>query len=126
LRKLNPSERRRQPRFPFHGHASLHRESAAWTVRLLDVSRGGALVVAPENWHGAVGERFELAIPVAAGAEYVRAEATVARLQGRLVGLRCAALDLSKLVALSRLVELNLGAPTLLERDMRALMSEGA
>ncbi|HSO08002.1 MAG TPA: PilZ domain-containing protein [Pelomicrobium sp.] len=122
----NPIDRRASARFPFHGHATLRRGDTLWDVRLLDVSRSGALVVVPESWPGVVGDRFDLAIPVVAGAEYVRAEARVARSQGRLVGLFCVALDLSNLVALSRLVELNLGSPRLLERDLPSLLTEAS
>lgn len=117
-------ERRRRPRFPFHGRATLRSGAAAWDVRLLDVSGAGALVVAPERFSGAPGDRCELVIPVVSGAESVRAEARIARRQGRLVGLACVALDLSNLVALSRLVELNLGSPRLLERDLPSLLAE--
>jgi hypothetical protein len=121
-----PTDRRRHPRFPFHGHASLRRGDTGWPVRLLDVSRRGALVVVPEAWCGEPGSRYELVIPVVPGAEYVRAEAVVRRRAGRLVGLACDALDLSSLVALSRLVDLNLGSPELLGRDLKDLLSERA
>lgn len=126
MKNDRPTDRRRHPRFPFHGHASLNRGDTRWPVQLLDVSRRGALVVVPEAWGGEPGSRYELVIPVVSGAEYVRAEAVVRRRAGRLVGLACGALDLSSLVALARLVDLNLGSSQLLERDLPGLLSERA
>ncbi|MCK6410655.1 MAG: PilZ domain-containing protein, partial [Thauera sp.] len=46
----------------------------------------------------------------------------VAHCEPGLIGLACRAIDLDSVTVLRRLIELNLGDPTLLERDLHALV----
>lgn len=109
-------------RFPFHGRATLHLGCREWPARLLDVSRHGALLWVAEPGCVRCGDACALVIPVVVGAEAVRSTARIAYLQDRIVGVRCDPPDRSSLVALGRLVEMNLGYPRLLDRDLGALL----
>ena len=51
-------------------------------------------------------------------------EARVVHVEGRYAGLRCLAIDLDSVTHLRRLVELNLGDPALLERELSALIGD--
>ena len=55
----------------------------------------------------------------------IRIDMTVQRTHqdGQLVGLRCIAIDADSIGQLRRLVELNLGDPGLLDREMHLLLS---
>jgi len=48
----------------------------------------------------------------------------VAHAEGHHTGLRCRAIDLDSVTHLRRLIELQLGDPALLERDLAELMAQ--
>ena len=51
-------------------------------------------------------------------------KARVSHVEWRYAGLRCLAIDLDSVTHLRRFVELNLGNPELLERELSALLSD--
>ena len=54
----------------------------------------------------------------------IRMQGTVAHTEGLYLGLSCRNLDIDSATHLRRLVELNLGDPALLEREVSALVAE--
>jgi hypothetical protein len=89
---------------------------------LIDISLNGALLHKPENWQAAMGEPVEMTVVLdheASSTITMRAE--VAHLDGDKIGLRCRDIDMESISHLRRLVELNLGDPELLERELESL-----
>ena len=55
------------------------------------------------------------------GARVMAVSAEVAHIESHCVGLLCRSIDLDSVTHLRRLIELQLGAPSLLERDLAEL-----
>ena len=90
-------------------------------VQVQDLSLKGALVVAREPW--AVGTTCQLTVPLANTDTHVSITMSmqVAQMQEQHIGLVCRSIDLDSVTHLRRLIELQLGDPTMLERDLAAL-----
>lgn len=56
--------------------------------------------------------------------DQISMESAVTHVEGRRAGLHCLTIDLDSVTHLRRLVELNLGDPALLERELSALIAE--
>jgi hypothetical protein len=118
-------EGRRFSRFPFGARALLHGRDGAWDSELVDISLKGALVTYPADATVQVGDPLRLDLLVDDGAIIICMTAKVAHLAGGRVGLRCQHIDLESITHLRRLVELNLGDPTKLDRELHALGDSG-
>ena len=91
-----------------------------WAVDLHDVSLKGLLVKRPNGWNGDPNQPFEASIQLADDTR-VRMEVVLTRTQSDLLGFVCRHIDLDSISHLRRLVELNLGDDSLLERELAAL-----
>jgi hypothetical protein len=88
---------------------------------VLDLSLKGCLVEFREGARALSAERdYEIRIHLGEGVEIVM-EASLAHNEQSRAGFACRYIDLDSACALRRLVELNLGDPELLERDLEAL-----
>jgi hypothetical protein len=90
-------------------------------TELLDISLKGALVNVPPQWAGRLGDVCRIDLQLADDAK-ITMSAVVAHVEGRHVGLRCEDIDLDSITHLRRLVELNAGDPSLLERELGVLL----
>jgi len=117
----NPQDRRDFWRAPFRAPAQLIDVSGTWDVRLCDISLKGALVELPSGWSGLQGGKCRIRLELALGAT-ISMDATVAHLDGKHLGLRCDEIDIDSITHLRRLVELNAGDESLLDRELVALL----
>lgn len=115
------ADRRQFWRAAFHSPVRLICQDESTPAELVDISLKGALMDVPAAWRGKVGDACRLSLQLAADAAIVM-EAAVSHREGRRVGLRCQNIDLDSVTHLRRLVELNAGDPTLLERELSALV----
>lgn len=117
-------QRRHYSRIGFDSPARLLIGSESLALRVVDLSLHGALLDLPA----------ESVLPCAAAAELrvnldqlgteIRMQTTVVHVEDRRAGLVCVSIDLDSVTHLRRLVELNLGSPDLLQRELSALLSE--
>lgn len=115
-------ERRHFQRIHFDCQAFVKRESdSAAKVQLLDISLNGALVGKPAGWSAAVGSEVRLLIELGSEDDEIRMDCTVAHLSNNCIGLHCTHMDIDSAAHLRRIVELNLGDPELLNRELTAL-----
>lgn len=116
-----PYERRHYVRVQFDSPGQLRWTGHAVPVRVLDLSLKGALLQATADT-GALqpGLRCELTVPLA-HQEYIAMSVEVAHLQDGNVGVVCRDVDIDSVTHLRRLIELQLGDPALLERDLAEL-----
>ena len=119
-----PHERRHFVRVMFATQAQLACEGALLDVRVLDVSLKGALVTLPEGSSLQQNVRCTLTLPLTSGTGHIQMEMRVAHIEGQQLGLLCLHSDLDSVTHLRRLIELQLGDPKLLERDLRELVAE--
>jgi hypothetical protein len=118
-------ERRRYSRIAFHAPATLTFHDKTFAAVVLDLSLKGALVRLPA---GAAEDRtfckLRVQIKLNGTPDEIVMEARVVHVAGPLAGLLCVSIDLDSITHLRRLVELNLGDPDLLDRELSALIAE--
>ncbi len=117
------NERRRFQRIAFDATTELTQGERSWAVELHDLSFKGLLVKRPHDWNADPDQPFEIRIELSADAR-VSMEVGLTRTQGDLLGFVCRHIDLDSISHLRRLVELNLGDETLLERELASLGGE--
>lgn len=91
-----------------------------WPVQLVDISLRGILIgILPDQQidHSAP---VDVSVHLGGGVE-IRMEARVANQRGDRLGLTCEHIDVDSMTHLRRLVELNMGDTSLLERELHAL-----
>lgn len=116
-----PYERRHFIRVLFETPAQLTTAQTTVAVQVLDLSLKGALVVATTLEPLPPGTLCQLTVPLTGAGKHIAMSAEVAHLQGSHVGLLCRSIDLDSVTHLRRLIELQLGDPALLERDLAEL-----
>lgn len=115
------SERRNFARVAFSTAARLAGDHGAWKCALLDISLKGALIATPMRWPGKSGDKFVLEVPLDANQHVIRMEVSVKHTDPQRTGLHCRHIDLDSITDLKRLLELNLGDPELIHRELGQL-----
>lgn len=122
---MNPAHatdlRRHFSRIPFHTDARLHLRHGVQTVHMLDLALKGALVEALDPFPVALGDISSLVLPLNETGDKIIMKGVVAHLDGPRIGLECQHIDVDSLTNLRRLVELNLGDASLVDRELAHL-----
>ena len=121
-----PQDRRQHSRVAFQSPATLALAERPIDLVVLDLSLKGALVRLPPDAELALGEAGVLDIHLSEelGADRIGMACRVVHLEDGRAGLLCLSIDLDSITHLRRLVELNLGDPQLLERELSALLAD--
>lgn len=119
-------QRRHFSRVLFKAKATLSAGTTTHPCDVLDLSLKGALVRVDENDHWTPELDCELALDLGQPTEQgrpavIRMAARVTHRDGTVIGLRCREIDLDSITHLRRLIELNVGDESLLQRDLHAL-----
>lgn len=118
------TENRRQfTRINFQSPAHLFLADGEHSVEVLDISLKGALIQPVQPMFVKVGSNGVLHVGLDNGETGIRMGVTVVHHQGQSYGLASHEIDLDSVTHLRRLVELNLGDETLLEREISLLSS---
>lgn len=115
------SERRRFRRIAFDAITTLAQNGREWPVQLLDLSLKGLLVQRPAHWHGHSDEPFDVDVQLDKDTR-VSMQVRLAHADHDQLGFVCEHIDLESISHLRRLIELNLGDPAELERELGALL----
>jgi hypothetical protein len=115
------AERRQFFRVSFDAPAQLTVLQGKHMAKVLDLSFKGALVSLPEPARWPVGTPRELTLHLSQLDASIGMLAEVAHSEDTLLGLQCCSIDLDSITHLRKLIELNLGDPALLERELQAL-----
>lgn len=118
-----PHERRHFVRVMFAAPAQLACHDVTLDVRVLDVSLKGALVTLPAGTRVRGETLCTLTLPLTSGSGQIDMAMQVAHVEGAQLGLLCLHSDIDSITHLRRLIELQLGDPALLERDLRELVA---
>lgn len=118
--KNDQTEQRKFRRIPFDVSVTLHLGDARWESTLADISLHGALIHTPDGFEPATDAQYQLDVHLEGGPD-IEMDVHVAHQEEGTTGLRCDDIDVDSITHLRRLVELNLGDPDLLERELSAL-----
>jgi hypothetical protein len=113
-------ERRQFSRILFDAWAELQQGDKSWQAAVVDVSLKGLLVQEPVGWNIDMSQPVHAAIRLDPSASIQMSAMCRHRAKG-LIGFECQHIDIDSISNLRRLVELNLGDPELLERQLGAL-----
>ncbi len=113
-------ERRSFSRILFDAASTLTTTEGTYSSTLLDISLNGVLMATPDDWAGACGDQADLKIHLT-DQEIISMDVEITHQESGHIGLRCIHIDMESISHLRRLVELNLGDPSLLERELNAL-----
>ncbi len=114
-------EQRRYTRLPFATECAIIADGRRFPTSLIDISLKGALVERPAGWQGEPGGPCELHIRLGGAPVRLAMAVEVAHGGPGTLGLRCVAIDLDSITHLRKLLELNFGDPTLVERELTLL-----
>lgn len=112
------TERRRFTRINFDAKTELKNAENTYSVALVDVSFNGILVKSDTPLALEIGDQVEATIHLLGDDIAIRTPATLAHRREQEYGFLIENLDIDSLTLLRRLVELNLGDETLLEREL--------
>ena len=117
------AQQRRYSRLPFPTDSTLAlgADGRTYQTELIDISLKGALVRRPAALTASPGAPVVLAVRLPDSAITIRMQCVLARGSAERLGLHCVSIDMESMTHLRRLLELNLGDPTLVERELLAL-----
>jgi hypothetical protein len=124
LATVQKQERRRFSRIAFQRSAELVLGANRIEVEVVDISLNGALLKVTGDFTGRRGQPCSLTIRLEPSDDEIHMIGEMAHVEEGRVGVRREEIDLESMAHLRRLVELNLGDPTLLDREFDALISE--
>lgn len=116
-------ERRPFSRVDFKAPAQLVQGGHTWSVQVLDISLKGTLLAMAQDQLAELDDSQPLDVQIRLDQNLeIDMHCRLAHRQPDRVGLSCVSIDLESIQHLRRLIELNLGDPTAMERELSELM----
>jgi hypothetical protein len=116
------NEKRHFSRVLFDSTVKLSGRDKTFQSSLIDLSLHGALVTIPADWQGQVGDPITLDLVLSGDGTEIRMDTTVAHMEPDHIGLKTEHIDIDSITHLRRLIELNLGDPEELDRELGELV----
>lgn len=110
-------EKRQFSRILFATQAQLQQGGVSWETQILDLSLNGALVEEPLNFTN-TGEDILLHFTLPGSDIVIDIDTVLSHQEKGLLGLTCHFIDIESISHLKRMVELNLGDASLLDREL--------
>ncbi|BAN36396.1 hypothetical protein SCD_n02595 [Sulfuricella denitrificans skB26] len=121
MKSAADKDKRHFSRIPFDATVQLQMGRGTHPAHLLDIALKGALVELLQPEAALRGKACQLTLDLGMDGEVIVMEGVVAHQEGQNVGIECRHIDVDSLTRLRRLVELNLGDETLLDRELSHL-----
>ncbi len=117
-------EKRHFTRIPFNAAATVvnTRSGHKSMAELVDISFKGILITRPDDWEGINGEHYTIHLQLAGNEVEINLSVIEVHSENNHVGFKTEHMDLDTATHLRRLVELNLGDESLLERELTELV----
>ncbi|KFZ39230.1 pilus assembly protein [Shewanella mangrovi] len=115
-------DKRKFSRILFDTKAKLHNDQGEWQTRLHDLCLNGAMVEEPSGMH--TDKPMELGFTLPGSDIELRMTADVVYQRDGYLGLKCAFIDVDSITHLRRLLELNTGDSSLLNRELKQFITE--
>ena len=116
-------EQRHFKRVRFFSQAQLEADGQVYPTEVLDLSLRGALVKKPVDTLPAAPAMLCLRLQLSDSVEQISMQVSIAHQHDDHLGLYCEKIDLDSISHLRRLLELNLGEPELLNRELAELIN---
>ena len=117
-------ERRHFERIPFAHEAWIETSEGRHPCELLDISFRGALVQVGPDASPALNQAVDLRLPLTETDDLsINMHGTVVWITDRRVAMRCDQMDIDSMTLLRRLVEMNLGDASMLDREFEAIIN---
>ncbi len=123
--EADTENKRKFSRVPFQSKIQINSDDGNWSCELIDISLKGVLTTAPKHWSAALGDRFQVKIILDSSEVSILMDASVAHIENDHIGLACEHIDIDSISHLRRLMELNVGDPDILERELSDLINHG-
>ena len=117
-------EHRHFTRISFNASATVinSRTGKKFMAELIDISFKGVLISRPSDWEGVNGEHFTVHLQLAGQEVEINLAVIEVHNENDHIGFKTEHMDLDTATHLRRLVELNLGNESLLERELAELI----
>ena len=117
------NEQRHFTRIPFNAVATIinSRSGHKSMAELIDISFKGALISKPDDWEGINGEHYTVHLELAGHEVEINLAVIEVHSENDHIGFKTEHMDIDSATHLRRLVELNLGDESLLERELTEL-----
>jgi hypothetical protein len=117
------NEQRRFSRIKFVSVSTLQCGSRALRVKLIDIALRGALVEAEQALPPVLEQECCLMLSLDGAEQRIEMHGRIVHQEGTRLGVECRAIDVDSLTLLRRMLELNLGDPNLVDRELSQLFS---
>ncbi|MGI2177660.1 PilZ domain-containing protein [Shewanella frigidimarina] len=116
-------DRRKFSRIFFAASAHLAQTEQTWRTKILDLSLNGALVELPSGYTGQLNSILTLEFVLPDSDIELKMEAAIIHKTPEHLGLKCTHIDVDSITHLRRIIELNMGDPELLNRELTSLIT---
>lgn len=120
---MSNKQHRHFARIPFDADTRIMQGGNAWSVELLDISLNGILFKQPDDWSIHPGRPLQVVINLV-GRIRIMMEVELVHITNIEAGCHCLHIDLDSITNLKRLVELNIGSDSFLERELQSLIED--
>jgi len=117
------TEQRRFHRIEFDAACEVQWQEQIWQAQVLDISLKGVLLRCPSQWAVAVDEPCEITVFLNGTEAGIVMAVVLRHVEDQRLGFQVQYIDMDSATHLRRLVELNLGDPALLERELGNLLT---
>ena len=121
--EMSNKQHRHFARIPFDADTRVAQGGQAWKVELLDISLNGILCKQPDDWQIHPGRPLQVVINLV-GRVRIMMEVELVHITKTEAGCHCLHVDIDSITNLKRLVALNVGSDTFLERELQALVDD--
>jgi hypothetical protein len=117
-------EQRHFTRIPFNATATITDSETGhkFMAELIDISLKGALINKPDDWHNNTKNHYSINLHLAGNEVQINLDVIAVHHEKNRIGFKTEHMDLDSATHLHRLVELNLGDESLLERELTELI----
>lgn len=117
------TEQRRFHRIEFDAACEVQWQEQIWQAQVLDISLKSVLLQCPSQWAVAVDEPCEITVFLNGTEAGIVMAVVLRHVEDQRLGFQVQYIDMDSATHLRRLVELNLGDPALLERELGNLLT---
>ncbi|MDH4121203.1 MAG: PilZ domain-containing protein [Deltaproteobacteria bacterium] len=115
------NENRRFSRVQFDAECALNLDGKSFATEMVDISLKGVLLKRPDAWNAPNGSLCKFTMKLGGGDVVISMDVKLARVIPEGLGFETVHIDLDSITHLRRLVELNVGDSTLIERELAAM-----